>query len=148
MFCENSEIRKKLAKYLAERTAAENGQQNGETASRSRISAISEMRPKLGQIAVTERRGRPILGILRRRRDISRKIRNPRKIGEMSRKKNGGRKRATKRRNGFAESGPDLLGISHRTSGLRAYLVFYSISGILACWAFYAVTPLSGYFTQ
>ena len=87
-----SEIRKKLAKYLAKRTAAENEQRNGETASRSRISAISEMRPKLRQVAVTGRREMPILGILRRRRDISRKIRNPRKIGEISRKKNGGRK--------------------------------------------------------
>ena len=65
MFREKSEIRKNSAKYLAERTAAEIAQQNGEAAPRSRILAISEMRPKFGRIAVTGRRKRPISGILR-----------------------------------------------------------------------------------
>ena len=98
MFCEKSEIRKKLAKYPAERTAAENAQQNGETANRSRISAISETRPKLGQIAVTGRRKWPILGIMRKRQDISRKTRNRKKIGEISRGENGCRSNKTAKR--------------------------------------------------
>ena len=56
-------------------------QTSNKTAKRPREvdSAISEMRPKSAQIAVTARREMPILGIIRRRQDVLRKIRNPRR---------------------------------------------------------------------
>ena len=91
---------KKSAKYLAGGTAAEatkrrNGFAKSDFGNLRNAAGIGANR--CARRPFSEPEGN-------KRQDISRKTRNRKKIGEIFRGENGFRKRATKRRNGFAKS--------------------------------------------